>query len=918
MSEPRRHRWSIHLTVACALAALLPAAGPVAGDSTSAPSWRSPKSETAGVVTPFTLASQLARTGLLTPNALSTTGQYLSYLNIDSDPPFGTGKLYIHKTGDAFSKVSSPIGAGEQGASGGANPFVIRAEQSDIGSAAFSYVYMNLWNLSDPQNGTVDVARVDQYGGWTYAYTNGATNDLSFCLSAADGRYTMWVAGPDQTSGGIPIGGALKRNDGYTRPSGMDYFTKPHARVDATLVAAGVTSVACDSTTNRYVYALVSGAVQQLWLKPSTAGAPQQLPIPAPYDTATGLEILVQDMSPDGRYLVFTMRDRDGIANGGGEQSFVQDLTTGQTVAVDRTSGVSTVLVNSIADNGYYGVSQTAETVVVMQPQVRKFDGTVVPVGPAELRGGTSGAPDGTFGILSGDGSTVAYPTASPVDPVDANGVDDLVTVTLAPGAAPTADAGPDTDAVEGTTVTLDGTASSTNDTGQALEFAWDLDNDGFVDGAGPTFVFPVGDGPASRVVRLTVTDPDGSASDTATVTVTNAAPGIVSSGVTPTFGVAEVTAFTYAAAATDFDPVTYEWDVDGDAVTDLTGAQPDPHTFPAAGTYDGTLTVTDDDGATTTADLPTVNVVEATHPPTADAGSDTAADEGTTVTLDGSGSSANDPGQDLTYEWDLDDDESIDATGETFEFPAGNGPATRAVRLFVSDADGMDSDVVTVTVENAPPVIIAAGVTPGSGTAGVTAFTYAAAATDFDPVTYEWDVDGDAVTDLTGAQPDPHTFPAAGTYDGTLTVTDDDGATTTADLPTVNVLPDVAHPDTIVLVHVGALNHTISGTITSGNLAVTRDERGVASVTGSGAIPGANGGDATITLGVGRFWIFPIYFGTVGVSDPGANFSQTTVVFFGNVQPSGATGATASSTWLTGNFPWKNYTLTWTITDNG
>jgi hypothetical protein len=91
---------------------------------------------------------------------------------------------------------------------------------------------------------------------------------------------------------------------------------------------------------------------------------------------------------------------------------------------------------------------------------------------------------------------------------------------------APTADAGGPYTVAEGSSVAIAATGSDAD--GDALTFAWDLDNDGDFDdatGQAATFSAATIDGPASRTVRVRVSDGSLSTIDSATVNVTNVAP---------------------------------------------------------------------------------------------------------------------------------------------------------------------------------------------------------------------------------------------------------------------------------------------------------------------------------------------------------------------------------------------------------
>lgn len=474
----------------------------------------------------------------------------------------------------------------------------------------------------------------------------------------------------------------------------------------------------------------------------------------------------------------------------------------------------------------------------------------------------SAGVYDGTLTVNDGDGGSAsrAIPT---------------VTVNSGTGGnLPTANAGPDQTVNEGSTVTMNGAGSSTNDAGQTISnYMWDLGLNG-VDQTGPlpTFQFNAGDGPATIQVGLVVTDPDGSSpQDTATVTVQNVAPTIQSATVNPTSGLAGSTAFTYSASATDpVDPLTYSWDFDGNGSIDHTGANPPPRTFSVPGTYTGRLTVTDDDGAGDVQDLPTITVNG--NPPVANAGPDQTVNEGSNVTVNASGSSPVDPGQTISdYSFDLDNDGSVEQSGTspTYTFAAGDGPASRTVKVTVTDPDGSASDTAVVTVNNVAPTVSSATVNPTVGTAGVTSFSYAVAASDpVDPITYRWDFDGNGSTDHTGANPPARTFSTPGTYNGTVTADDGDGGVTVRNLPVVTVNPaggggaptdDDDGDGVINLLDAQPQNPALSR--------LTR-------LCGSGDFVGATAGTGRLTGCLAESNVFGIKFltGALGFADAGVN----------------------------------------------
>ncbi len=88
---------------------------------------------------------------------------------------------------------------------------------------------------------------------------------------------------------------------------------------------------------------------------------------------------------------------------------------------------------------------------------------------------------------------------------------------------APSVDAGGPYAVAEGGSVTLSATGSDPE--GDALTYAWDLDNNGTYETAGQTVTYSAGDGPASPTVGVRVSDGSTSATDTATVNVSNVEP---------------------------------------------------------------------------------------------------------------------------------------------------------------------------------------------------------------------------------------------------------------------------------------------------------------------------------------------------------------------------------------------------------
>jgi PKD repeat protein len=246
------------------------------------------------------------------------------------------------------------------------------------------------------------------------------------------------------------------------------------------------------------------------------------------------------------------------------------------------------------------------------------------------------------------------------------------------------------------------------------------------------------------------------------------------------------------ASASSDADGsiASYEWEFgDGDTATGESAT----HAYDSPGDYDVTLTVTDDDGATDTV-TQTVSVSEPATPASfqlsgLDVESPVAQgdDAEVTATVENTG----DEEATQTVALDVDDSQTdsesvtlaggasqqVSFTVDTAALAEGDHDVT------VSTDDDTASGTLTVTVTEPPAneePTATFSASPSVPEVGETVTFDAAASTDADGsvASYEWDF-GDGET-ATGVAP-THTFGAAGDYDVTLTVTDDDGATDTA-----------------------------------------------------------------------------------------------------------------------------------------
>jgi len=272
-------------------------------------------------------------------------------------------------------------------------------------------------------------------------------------------------------------------------------------------------------------------------------------------------------------------------------------------------------------------------------------------------------------------------------------------------------------------------------------------------------------------IVTLTVTDDDGasdSASSTKTILV-NETPVALLTESAETVYTAEV---IYFNASSSYDPdgtiVSYFWDF-GDG-TNATGVIVS-HAYADDGTYTVTLTITDNDGAASAA---TATKTVLNRPPVA---SFTESAEtlytGEAITFNASESYDSD-GTIVTYYWDFGD--GANATGAIVDH-AYSDNGTYTATLTVTDDDGATAIATsTKTVFNRPPV---SSFTESAETVytGETISFNASGSYDTDGIiiSYFWDF-GDG-TNATGVTVD-HAYADDGNYTVTLTVTDDDGAT--------------------------------------------------------------------------------------------------------------------------------------------
>ncbi len=340
---------------------------------------------------------------------------------------------------------------------------------------------------------------------------------------------------------------------------------------------------------------------------------------------------------------------------------------------------------------------------------------------------------------------------------------------------------------IAGAPVTFDGSGSFDPDGGAIASYAWDFGDGATGTGVSPTHTYAVA---GSYTVTLTVVDNEGATSAPATTTASidvNQAPTADPNG--PYTGVVGVNVMFDGTGSSDPDGTiaSYDWDF-GDGSTG-SGAQPQ-HAYAAVGSYTVTLTVTDNLGAVSDPATTTADIVVGNLPPTADPNGPYSGTVGVAVTFDGSGSSDPD-GSIVSYVWDFGDGSTGNGVAPSHTYATSG---TFTVSLTVTDNAGATDTATTsatIGMGNQPPVADPNG--PYTGEVGIPLTFDGTGSSDPDGtiVSYDWDF-GDGTVMLDAGPTPSHAYAAEGTYNVTLTVTDDAGATDSGGTTATISLADV------------------------------------------------------------------------------------------------------------------------------
>ena len=267
-----------------------------------------------------------------------------------------------------------------------------------------------------------------------------------------------------------------------------------------------------------------------------------------------------------------------------------------------------------------------------------------------------------------------------------------------------------------GSLVLFNGTLSTDPD-GEIAAYAWDFNGDDIIDStaaiAEHTFLIE-----GTHNVSLTVTDNSGN-TDALTLQVivdsreppeqpATSLPPLADFEYSPTEPIAGELVLFNGLLSTDIDGeiVAYSWDFNGDNVIDSTDSFTET-VFTSSGTFNVSLTVTDDSGNSDSfirailvdvASPPPITPPSSFQPPVADFSYMPAQPMAGELVLFNGTNSWDFDGEIVTYSWDFNNDGSSDASTVVAEhfFPA---PGTITVSLTVTDNSGA-SDTLSISIE--------------------------------------------------------------------------------------------------------------------------------------------------------------------------------------------------------------------------
>jgi PKD repeat protein len=310
---------------------------------------------------------------------------------------------------------------------------------------------------------------------------------------------------------------------------------------------------------------------------------------------------------------------------------------------------------------------------------------------------------------------------------------------------------------------------------GTVAAYEWDFNGDGLYDATGTTVthIFHRGGG---KVVTLRVLDDDGAPGFKTRVVSVEFIRPIADFTYTPTEPrVGDVVSFDGSSSSDGDGRVDfYEWDFDSDGIVDVTGMSVN-HVFTTGGSQFVTLKVTDNDGVT---DYITKTVSVGINTPPAASFTYSPENPTTADTLAFTSTSSDFDGTIIAWQWEFGDGETSDVQSPSHKYATAK---TYIAKLTVTDNDGATSSATAnITVsepENVPPVAKFSFTPAGPQVSQTVQFTDLSTDEDGTITGWDWDFgDGGTSTD----QNPTHKYTTAGIYTIALTVTDDNGTSST------------------------------------------------------------------------------------------------------------------------------------------
>ena len=606
-------------------------------------------------------------------------------------------------------------------------------------------------------------------GTLAFGVYTGVENIAATSKSYNDGKWHHLAATLSDQGMKLYVDGALSASNPQTQAEPYNGYW----RVGGDRVWGGANSAWFDGLIDEaavYPRALSAAEVDEHY---SLIGAPNQQPDAVFSSTTNGLNAAFDasgSQDPDGSIIGYDWDFGDGSSEqtttAGISHSYAQAGSYTVTLRVHDDRGASA---STTAQMQVKAVNQPPQAVISSEQTGLKvvFDASGSQDPDGELASYHWDFGDGTEPATKAraehryesDGSYTVTLTVTDADGAQAQSSTELVVANAAPVAALEA-------AVDALTVHVDADGSADPE-GGALEYAWD-----FGDGASSTQATASHEyqQPGSYEIRLKVTDDHG-ASDTTTHQVTVKAPNSAPQAAI-TSNVQGLKVSFSAADSLDADGqiTDYRWDF-GDGAT-ASGAEVE-HEYAAKGSWQVKLTVTDDQGATATAQALVAVQDPAELDPTA---AFTMTAEQLQVEVDASDSKPPAAGGEITaYRWDFGDGSTADSQNAQHSYEQA-GTYSITLTVFSGERENTISQALTVNVAVGPN---AQFTTELKGrTLKVDAASSSAG--DAGLSSYRWDFgDGDTAT---GANAEHH-YAEDGNYTVKLTVGDSNGLEDTASM---------------------------------------------------------------------------------------------------------------------------------------